>query len=736
VAGDGTTFQIDVKTNAGGVESTAAACARLATELAASGTAAAAAAEAVKAGEAAYKQAEASADKAAKALEKIGLAAEAQKGKLAAAAEAGNIAKYNAALEKMNQLTERQAEASIAAENALMEMGFAAAAVDGLRGAAEEATLSQTALAAATDAATKAAAAQGEAATQAAAAIKEQDASIAAATGERLKVELNASKSITAAMAKEDAELAAATAAKISGLAAAANGYASTALAAESAAKKEGAAAKKTADAATKAAAPSGKVNEMGEAFGKLGGPLGLVGQKVFGVAEGFKKMGASIGSAGPYVAVGVAIVAIVAAVAAVTAAAIAGVVAIAAWAVGLADAGRSAELLTDGITGSAKAGRSLDDAIAQLEKRVPQTSAELQSMAATLAKTGLEGEDLRNALEKTAEEAALLKFGPDFAKGANTLVKITDRLKRNLTKMFAGLKIDALLDKLASLAELFDEGSASAAAIKVVFESLFQPLIDVAAAIIPKAITAFIQFQILVMKALIAIMPFGKYIELMGLVILSVGAAIAVGLIAPFVVLVAGAVAVGLALAAAAAVVISLGAALWNAGAPIREGIGAAFDWLIAKVTSIFETLKGMSLADIGIAMINGLVDGIKGAAGAILKAMTGAVSGAIDGAKALLGIASPSKVFAEIGMQTGEGMVQGVDDSAGDVQGSMAEMVDPSAAAAGGAAGGTTATASSGGSTYIITIQGGGDAKSNVEAFAAFLEGLGAQAGTAVPA
>ena len=42
-----------------------------------------------------------------------------------------------------------------------------------------------------------------------------------------------------------------------------------------------------------------------------------------------------------------------------------------------------------------------------------------------------------------------------------------------------------------------------------------------------------------------------------------------------------------------------------------------------------------------------------------------------------------SPSKVFAEIGGYTGEGFARGVDDSTGQAQSSLANMVDPTAAA-----------------------------------------------------
>ena len=71
--------------------------------------------------------------------------------------------------------------------------------------------------------------------------------------------------------------------------------------------------------------------------------------------------------------------------------------------------------------------------------------------------------------------------------------------------------------------------------------------------------------------------------------------------------------------------------------------------------------------VVSIGGQIIQGMVDGVVGAAGALIDAVGGAVSGAIDWAKGLLGIASPSKVFREIGQFTMQGMALGIDDDAG---------------------------------------------------------------------
>ena len=70
--------------------------------------------------------------------------------------------------------------------------------------------------------------------------------------------------------------------------------------------------------------------------------------------------------------------------------------------------------------------------------------------------------------------------------------------------------------------------------------------------------------------------------------------------------------------------------------------------------------------VVDIGGQIIQGMVDGVVGAAGSLIDAVGGAVNDAIGWAKSLLGIASPSKVFREIGQFTMQGAALGVEDDA----------------------------------------------------------------------
>ena len=84
------------------------------------------------------------------------------------------------------------------------------------------------------------------------------------------------------------------------------------------------------------------------------------------------------------------------------------------------------------------------------------------------------------------------------------------------------------------------------------------------------------------------------------------------------------------------------------------------------SKLRSGLEAIPG-TLGNIGSNIVQGLVNGVTGAAGRLVDAVKGAVGDAIQGAKNLLGIKSPSRVFRKIGQYVMQGAALGVDDDAG---------------------------------------------------------------------
>lgn len=93
----------------------------------------------------------------------------------------------------------------------------------------------------------------------------------------------------------------------------------------------------------------------------------------------------------------------------------------------------------------------------------------------------------------------------------------------------------------------------------------------------------------------------------------------------------------------------------------------------LPGKVKSGLGNLSG-DLVGAGMDLVRGLINGIEKMAGQAVSAAKGVVGGAIKGAKNLLGINSPSTVFAEFGRFTIMGFVEGMESQYDTVEKSLA--------------------------------------------------------------
>lgn len=113
---------------------------------------------------------------------------------------------------------------------------------------------------------------------------------------------------------------------------------------------------------------------------------------------------------------------------------------------------------------------------------------------------------------------------------------------------------------------------------------------------------------------------------------------------------------------------------------ANILSGVAAFLAQLAVDISQgILNAIAGaqalvQGFVDLGAALMEGLKQGIVNAAQGVIDAATGAVDDAIQGAKNLLGIHSPSTVFAGIGQNMMLGMAQGIDRNALAPAGAMA--------------------------------------------------------------
>jgi TP901 family phage tail tape measure protein len=101
-----------------------------------------------------------------------------------------------------------------------------------------------------------------------------------------------------------------------------------------------------------------------------------------------------------------------------------------------------------------------------------------------------------------------------------------------------------------------------------------------------------------------------------------------------------------------------------------------------------------------LGRDIINGIINGVQGGVGALVSAVRGAAQKALDAAKKALGIASPSKIFAdEVGLNSIKGWVSGIEQATPSLEGALSKAaqasVDAANASAGLSAGGSVSTA-----------------------------------------
>lgn len=94
-----------------------------------------------------------------------------------------------------------------------------------------------------------------------------------------------------------------------------------------------------------------------------------------------------------------------------------------------------------------------------------------------------------------------------------------------------------------------------------------------------------------------------------------------------------------------------------------IREKMSNVKSKVEEGINKVKSFLSNLDLSSMGKQMIQGLINGIGSMASALVRKAKGVINGAIDGAKKLLGIKSPSRVFMKIGRFTGEGMSIGMD-------------------------------------------------------------------------
>lgn len=98
----------------------------------------------------------------------------------------------------------------------------------------------------------------------------------------------------------------------------------------------------------------------------------------------------------------------------------------------------------------------------------------------------------------------------------------------------------------------------------------------------------------------------------------------------------------------------------------------------LLGAIGVLAGEFAGKAIA-LGAAIVNGIKNGISNGAGAVIQKIKDLASNAIGSAKAVLGVASPSREFEWIGQMVGAGFAGGVDTSTPSTTSAMQSMVSP---------------------------------------------------------
>jgi len=131
-----------------------------------------------------------------------------------------------------------------------------------------------------------------------------------------------------------------------------------------------------------------------------------------------------------------------------------------------------------------------------------------------------------------------------------------------------------------------------------------------------------------------------------------------------------------------------------------------------------------GSRMYEVGRSIILGMMRGIAAVAGSLVRKVTDVVGGAINAAKRLLGISSPSKVFEDIGRQVAAGMAAGI------TAGSQS-MVAP--AVAGMTPTSATSASSLSGRQLAVTVNGTTNPQQTARELAGMIQGARVRTGYA---
>lgn len=497
-------------------------------------------------------------------------------------------------------------------------------------------------------------------------------------------------------------------------------------------------------DAQRKAAEHSAQSLErkikMGDGLEKLGGPLGFVGAKAKGMFEAFKDLKeGGMSSMGAMATMGAAGFATLAASVAAAGAALG------ALSLYMLDAKRDTDLTLEAMFQSPETASAMSSAFGEVATSTGIARDRLLDLTRDLKAAKVSTEDMPAALKAIAQQEMALgdssgtgelikslesgkktvaelgaemdtQFGAVAAKKAMGLTHVVDRLKERFLSLLDGVNIEGILQGFDVLVGLLDASSESGQTLKMLMGDMFGPLGDGLGVFytIERFILGmelgFLDVAIAVKKTARALgFDLGSLEDFPDVATVAqvAGAALAVSVAAVGAAFLATYYVVSVTVGAINSVASAIGKA--------SESIPKSLEGLKGAVAKVLE-----GVSSVGSDLVAGIAKGITDNAAKVLEAITGVVNGAIEGAKALLKIESPSKVFAEIGGFTSEGFAEGIDAKAPMAEKAMRTLVETPAVVVPMPEVREPAPAPQGAPSLsvVINVEGGGEAQATADA------------------
>jgi hypothetical protein len=263
------------------------------------------------------------------------------------------------------------------------------------------------------------------------------------------------------------------------------------------------------------------------------------------------------------------------------------------------------------------------------------------KALEASLKKGGAASKTFGAELDKMVTD----KGAEALAHQALSLTAQWDNFKESITDLFADVDVAPFLAGLKDLLGIFGAGTSSGKTFKAAITGAMNGVFVAASKALPYIKVGIERMIIVALKAYIIVKTHWTTIAT---VLKYVGIA--------FAVVVGAVVLVGAAFAAFIVTVVAVTGAMIGLAGLIVAFVVKAVVALASWATSATQAATDF---------VMGLVNGVKNGAGLVIDAVKGLGKSVLGGLKNVLGIASPSKEFAKLGMHAGAGFAAGLDAS-----------------------------------------------------------------------